>query len=176
MRKAAGSDNWPTTWGDDDAIYTAYGDGNGFEPLLPEKLGLGFAKIMGSPTSFEGINIRSTTGENTGSGARGKKASGLLMVEGVLYMWVRNAGNAQLAWSKDHAKTWTWSDWKLTASFGHPTFLNFGKNYAVPATITCTSTLRTWRAPICRRAEWCSHAFQRTDPRPLRLRVFREVR
>lgn len=129
VRKAPGSDNWPSTWGDDDAIYTAYGDGNGFEPLVPEKLGLGFAKILGNPNSFQGINIRSASGENTGSGAHGKKASGLLMVNGVLYMWARNAGNSQLAWSTDHAKTWTWSDWKFTTSFGHPAFLNFGRNY-----------------------------------------------
>jgi hypothetical protein len=45
-------------------------------------------------------------------------------------MWTRNAGNAQLAWSKDRAKTWAWADWKLTTSFGCPTFLNYGQNYA----------------------------------------------
>ena len=37
-RQAIDSDNWPLTWGDDDAIYTAYGDGRGFEPYVPEKL------------------------------------------------------------------------------------------------------------------------------------------
>src|SRR3982751_3079487 len=59
-----------------------------------------------------------------------KKASGMLCVEGVLYLWTRNAGNAQLAWSKDHGRTWTWADWKFTTSFGCPTFLNFGRDYA----------------------------------------------
>ncbi|MDP7304428.1 MAG: hypothetical protein QGG09_15085, partial [Pirellulaceae bacterium] len=48
----------------------------------------------------------------------------------VLYLWARNAGNSQLAWSTDHAKTWTWADWKFTTSFGAPTFLNFGRNYS----------------------------------------------
>jgi hypothetical protein len=52
------------------------------------------------------------------------------MVSGTLYLWARNAGNSQLAWSTDHGSTWTWSDWKFTESFGCPTFLNFGKNYA----------------------------------------------
>jgi hypothetical protein len=51
------------------------------------------------------------------------------MVDGVLYLWARNAGNSQLAWSNDHGATWTWADWKLTTSFGCPTFLNFGANY-----------------------------------------------
>ncbi|MEZ5401329.1 MAG: serine hydrolase [Bryobacteraceae bacterium] len=130
VRRAAGSDNWPSTWGDDDAIYTAYGDGYGFEPLLTEKLGLGFAKITGGPEAFEGINVRSATGENRGSGPHGKKASGMLMADGVLYMLVRNAGNGQLAWSTDHAETWTWADWKFTESFAFPSFLNFGRDYA----------------------------------------------
>ena len=54
----------------------------------------------------------------------------MLMVDGVLYLWARNAGNAQLAWSDDHGQTWTWADWKFTTGFGCPTFLNFGRNYA----------------------------------------------
>jgi len=55
------------------------------------------------------------------------------MVDGVLYMLVRNAKNAQLAWSRDRGKTWAWADWRFTESFGYPTFLNFGRaNAGVP--------------------------------------------
>jgi hypothetical protein len=129
-RAAQGSDNWPLTWGDDDAMYGAYGDGNGFEPRTPEKLSMGFARITGGPGDFQATNIRSSTGETRGDGPKGKKASGLLMVDGVLYLWTRNAGNSQLAWSADRGATWTWSDWRFTTSFGAPTFLNFGRNYA----------------------------------------------
>src|SRR5581483_5022246 len=60
----------------------------------------------------------------------GVKASGMLMVGGVLYMLTRNAGNAQLAWSDNDGRDWGWADWKFTTSFGCPTFLNFGRNYA----------------------------------------------
>jgi CubicO group peptidase (beta-lactamase class C family) len=130
LRQAKGSDNWPLTWADDDRQYTAYGDGWGFEPFLPKKLGLGFARVEGNPPDFKGENIPSPTGEQFGAGARAKKASGILCVGGVLYLWTRNAGNAQLAWSKDHGRTWEWADWKLSTSFGCPTFLNFGKDYA----------------------------------------------
>jgi CubicO group peptidase (beta-lactamase class C family) len=130
VRKARGSDNWPMTWADDDALYAAYGDGFGFEPLIAEKLSLGFAKITGAPPAFSGENLRSPTGEARGQGAAGKKASGMLMVDGVLYLLARNVANAQLAWSRDRGKTWTWADWKFTGSFGCPTFLNFGRNYA----------------------------------------------
>jgi hypothetical protein len=127
---ARGSDNWPLTWAGDDFLYTAYGDGNGFEPFVPRKLSLGFARIDGPPENFHGFNIRSATGEQKGDGAVGKKASGILSLQGVLYLWARNAGNSQLAWSTDRARTWTWCDWRFHHSFGSPTFLNFGKEYA----------------------------------------------
>lgn len=129
IRLACGSDNWPMTWGDDDRLYTAYGDGWGFEPRVPTKLSLGLAYLEGHPSHVRGVNIRSDTGEQYGDGAKGKKASGILMVDGTLYMLVRNAGNAQIAFSRDHGVTWRWSDWKFTTSFGCPTFLNFGPNY-----------------------------------------------
>ena len=130
LRRAKGSDNWPMTWADDDWLYTAYGDGNGFEPRLKEKLSLGLSRVRGDPPRVVAENLRAPSLEQKGDGARGKKASGLLMIDGVLYLWARNAGNAQLAWSADHGATWSWADWKLTTSFGCPAFLNFGRNYA----------------------------------------------
>ncbi len=129
VRAARGSDNWPMTWGDDDALYTAYGDGWGFEPRLKEKLSLGLAKVTGTPDSFTGVNLRSPAAEQKGDGERGKKASGMLMVDGTLYMLARNAGNARVGWSRDRGRSWAWADWTFTESFGCPTFLNFGKDY-----------------------------------------------
>ena len=129
-RAAKGSDNWPLTWADDDALYGAYGDGNGFEPFIAEKLSLGFASIMGGPSDFAGRNVRSPTGETRGEGRNGRKASGMLYVKGVLYLWARNAGNSQLAWSTDYGRAWTWADWKFTNGFGCPTFVNYGRDYA----------------------------------------------
>jgi len=129
VRRAKGSDNWPLTWADDGNMYTAYGDGWGFAPKTPQKLSLGLSKIIGMPPDFRGRNIRSASGEDVGDGAKGRKASGLLMVDGVLYILIRNAANSQLGWSTDHGRTWTWSDWRFTTSFGYPTFLNFGKNH-----------------------------------------------
>jgi len=131
--EAQGSDNWSITWADDGELYTAYGDGRGFDPKVSSKLSLGFAKVLGSPPNFSGVNIRSSSGEQMGNGASGKKASGMLMVDGTLYMWVRNADNngkqCQLAWSNDHANTWAWNNWKFT-ELGYCAFLNYGQNYA----------------------------------------------
>ena len=129
IRHAPGSDNFPLTWGDDDRQYTAYGDGWGFEPKTAEKLSLGLAVISGFPPGLSGENLRSPTIEQKGDGAGGRKASGLLMVDGILYLMVRNAANSQLVWSSNRGRTWTWSTWKFDVSFGAPTFLNFGRNY-----------------------------------------------
>ena len=127
-----GSDNFPLTWADDDHLYVTYGDGYGFDPIVPTKLGLGFARIRGGPESFVAENIRSSF-ENTGSGRSGRKGSGLLMVDGVLYLWLFHANlegaEAQLAVSRDRARTWELCDWRF-AEFGLCTFINFGRNYA----------------------------------------------
>jgi len=128
LHLAKGSDNWPLTWADDDAQYTSYGDGYGFEPHVEKKLGMGFARITGGPGNFRATNLRSDA-ERTGGGAKSAKASGILMVNGVLYLWVRNVGNAQLLSSEDHGKTWQWG-FKIETAFGSPAFLNFGRNYA----------------------------------------------
>ncbi len=132
VRKAAGSDTFPMTWADDGNLYTSFADGRGFEPMVPDKLSMGYAKIEGPATDFTGVNIRSDD-EQYGDGARGNKASGMLMVEGVLYMWVRNANNkgkyCELWWSEDHAENWKKADWRFE-EFGYCTFINYGQNYS----------------------------------------------
>jgi len=131
-KRKDGSDNWPLTWADDGHLYTAYGDGYGFEPQLPDKLSLGYGVVIGGPEDFVALNIRSD-GERLGPGPKGEKSSGLLMVDGTLYIWVRNANGdgatGRLGWSADRARTWSWADWTF-AEFGHPSFINYGRNYA----------------------------------------------
>jgi hypothetical protein len=132
IRDAKDGDNWPVTWADDDAIYSTWGDGTGFVPKVERKLSMGIARITGMPTKFHGENVRSSA-EQLGQGRDGKKGWGLLCVDGTLYLWLGHADNhgatAQLAWSKDHAKSWTFADWKF-AEFGMMGFVNFGKDYA----------------------------------------------
>lgn len=132
IRAAPDGDNWPVTWADDDAIYTTWGDGTGFEPKVEKKLSLGFARVTGPPDKFSGVNVRSPA-EQLGQGRAGKKGWGILCVEGVLYLWLGHADHhgatAQLAWSRDQAKTWTFADWKF-AEFGLVGLVNFGKDYS----------------------------------------------
>ncbi|MHC4241674.1 MAG: hypothetical protein ACYS3N_10440 [Planctomycetota bacterium] len=130
-RKAAGGDNWPITWADDDAIYTTWGDGWGFEPKVTNKLSMGFARIIGEPGNFTGTNIRSPA-EQLGGGRSGRKGWGIISVDSVLYLLMghadRKGGQAQLAWSHDHARTWTFVNWKFM-QFGLMGFVNYGKDY-----------------------------------------------
>lgn len=132
LRAARDGDNWPITWADDEALYTTWGDGTGFEPKVEKKLSLGFARVVGGPDSFVGANVRSPA-EQLGQGRAGKKGWGLLCVDGVLYLWLGHADGrgamAQLAWSRDHAQSWAFADWKFE-EFGLVGFVNFGRNYA----------------------------------------------
>jgi hypothetical protein len=131
VRKAQGGDNWPVTWGADDAIYTTWGDGRGFEPFVERKLSCGFARIVGLPERFRGENIRSQA-EQLGEGRKGKKGWGILSVAGRLYVWFghadQNGAMTQLAWSDDLARTWTFADWKF-AELGLIGFVNYGRDY-----------------------------------------------
>jgi hypothetical protein len=132
VRRAKDSDNWPLTWADDDALYTTFGDGTGFPPRVEKKLGCGFARISGGPDDFLGSNIRSHAEEHR-FGRNGMKGWGILCVDATLYLWLghadRKGAAAQLAWSSDHARTWTFADWRFD-EFGVVGFVNFGKNYA----------------------------------------------
>jgi hypothetical protein len=131
VRRAKDGDNWPVTWGGDDAIYTTWGDGTGFIPKVERKLSCGFARVTGTPESFTGENIRSDA-EQLGEGRKGKKGWGILSVGGTLYLWFGhadlNGGHTQLAWSRDGAKTWTFADWQFD-DFGMMGFVNFGRDY-----------------------------------------------
>ena len=131
-RSGQGGDNWPVTWASDNAIYTTFGDGWGFKPKVPNKLSMGFARIVGNAKDCKGENVRSAN-EEQGAGRAGKKAWGILSIDSLLFLWIGHAdqkgGQSQLAWSSDHAKSWTYADWKFP-EFGLIGFVNFGKDYA----------------------------------------------
>jgi hypothetical protein len=128
-------DNWPLTWGDDDLLYTSYADGYGFARGTATNYTLAFATIAGQPPHLLAQDLPSTADVPVGWGPEGIKASGLLMAQGMLYLWVRNAivaGNwrhARLAWSADHGRHWEWATWHIGSTFGCPEWVQFGPNY-----------------------------------------------
>jgi CubicO group peptidase (beta-lactamase class C family) len=127
LRLAKGSDNWPTAWAKDGSLFTAFGDGNGFEPFLPNKVSLGIARLVGLPPHVKGVNVP-TSPEFACDGARGYKASGLIILDETLYLWRRNLGPSQLLVSRDDGRTWMEAGCAFEKSFGSPTFLTFGPN------------------------------------------------
>jgi hypothetical protein len=132
-------DNWPITWVEDDLCITAWGDGPGFDGSTSRdaRLSLGFARVYGDPPGFHGEDLTTSVDTPEGGGSSGIKASGLLMVDGILYMFVRNDKvpgsddftNARLAWSLDRGEHWAWAAWRFTDTFGCPEFVQFEKNY-----------------------------------------------
>ena len=137
--RSGSGDNWPITWVDDDLCITAWGDGPGFDgPTSKDaRLSLGFARIYGDPPEVRGEDFATNVDTPEGGGSSGIKASGLLAVDGVLYMFARNYKppgsddftNAILAWSRDRGKSWQWADWHFADTFGCSEFVQFGKNY-----------------------------------------------
>lgn len=136
-RLAPGSDNWPTTWADDGNLYAAWGDGGGFGGTNSKgRVLLGVARISGDADSCQGKNVWGGF-EPEHPAQFGGKSYGILSVAGVLYMWVAPQPNphlatSQVAYSKDHGRTWTLADWKFRfeEALTIPTFLNFGRDYA----------------------------------------------
>ena len=134
---APGSDLWPVTWAADNNIYTAWGDGGGFNGTNRDgRVALGFARIQGSPENYVGININGGMDAEFPPAFPGRgKTVGLLSVQGVLYAWI-NMQNSdvpaiKLAWSSDLGATWEVADWEFSsAAFAPGTFLQFGRDYA----------------------------------------------
>jgi hypothetical protein len=87
---AEGSDNWPITWGSDDRIYTAYGDGWGFHDIgKTPKARLGVASLSGPPTNIaelEASAVDLAVLATWNDKIPNIKATGILMINGDLFM------------------------------------------------------------------------------------------
>lgn len=142
-RHAQGSDNWQTTWADDDHQYAAWGDGGGFGGTNSDgRVGLGYARIEGDWDNYRGSNVWG--GKNAENPAQFEgKSWGTICVDRVLYSWVipdvpddggprDHLRYIQLARSTDHAAHWSKPDWRwwLADNLMIPTFLVYGRNNA----------------------------------------------
>ncbi len=144
---AIGSDLWPVTWGPDDHLYLAWGDGGGFGGTDSDgRVSMGFARIEGGPEHFQGFNINGGKNpEHPASFPKKGKTAALLFDQGILYASINLQDgvwpdvNHVLAWSTNKGAAWAKSDWlfpKRVGSFQPARFLNFGKDGAgVPASL-----------------------------------------
>jgi hypothetical protein len=137
---APGSDLWPVTWGPDGHLYAAWGDGGGFGGTNSEgRVSMGFARIEGSPESYQGVNVNGGKDcEHPASFPNQGKTGGILFVDGVLYARLNMQDgkwpdvNHALIWSEDLGVTWKQTSWvfpKGPGRFQPSRFLNFGRDY-----------------------------------------------
>jgi hypothetical protein len=138
---APGSDLWPVTWGSDDNLYVAWGDGGGFGGTDSDgRVAMGIGRIEGGPENWRGFNVNGGKNpEHPASFPQKGKTSGLLFVNGTLYASINLQDGPWpdvthvLAWSTNNGATWTKADWLFPRGGGYfqpMRFLNFGKNYA----------------------------------------------
>jgi hypothetical protein len=138
---APGSDLWPVTWGPDDNLYVAWGDGGGFGGTDSDgRVAMGIGRIEGGPENWRGFNVNGGKNpEHPATFPKKGKTSGLVFVEGTLYAVINLQDGAWpdvthvLAWSKDKGATWIQADWKFPRGPGRfqpAKFLNFGKDYS----------------------------------------------
>jgi len=148
QRRALGSDLWPCTWGADDALYCAWGDGGGFDgnDARNGRVSLGFAKVNGSPSAAEaaGLRGRNVWGQLPYAQVQadfGGKVDSMICVDGSLFavggLWTRSntadpAHHSEvgplraLMRSDDLARSWS----IVTSAPGlsQGAFLNFGRD------------------------------------------------
>jgi uncharacterized protein DUF4185 len=125
------SDLWAVTWGPDDRVYTAWGDGA--KPGCAGKVSYGVAAIAGGPSA----NLSNVS---CGPGGTGKgKFSSIIFVDGVLYAVVNLQNTAwpypnhTIWWSTNGGDSWQKPSWIFSGSSGSLTpsvFVNVGKNHA----------------------------------------------
>ncbi len=137
-------DTFPMTWADDDEIYTSAGD-----PLWGEsKSGLDVEKFSGGPLDYKISKIHPMN-DYLGWGGDGPKPSGMICVDGILYLAFQNmlrsqkpayglvsqhGSDAHIVYSPNKGLFWIPALANIGTpmfpghKFGGPTFINFGKN------------------------------------------------
>jgi hypothetical protein len=140
-------DTFPLTWADDDEIYASAGD-----PLWGEsESGLDVERFSGNPPDYS-VSKVSHMNDYLGWGGDGPKPSGMICVDGVLYLAFQNllrtrrpahglasqhGTDAHIVYSTNKGKHW-WTPALATIKepmfpghkFGGPAFVNSGKDNA----------------------------------------------
>ncbi len=139
-------DTYPMTWADDDEIYASAGDPN----WGGKNDGLDIEMFAGVPPHYTITRVNPMT-DYRGFGGKGPKPTGMICVNGVLYLAFQNilgakspahgtksqhGSDAMIVSSRDHGKTWAPAFKEIQAPmfpgyiFGGPAFVNTGRNNA----------------------------------------------
>jgi hypothetical protein len=139
-------DTYPLTWADDDEIYASAGDPHWGKSTS----GLDVEKFSGGPEDYKITKVHDMN-DYLGWGGDGPKPSGMICVEGVLYLAFQNmlrtrrppfslvsqhGSDAQIVYSTNQGAFFVPTLGNIEApmfpghKFGGPAFINFGKNNA----------------------------------------------
>ncbi|OAQ60244.1 hypothetical protein VFPPC_14804 [Pochonia chlamydosporia 170] len=144
-------DLWPTTWADDDQLYTANGDGRGFSSNPDDFADIVVNRISGHPdTGISGVRLAAgaAVGPVWTQGTYNRKPTGIIAVDGdgdgkdELYLVVQDLNSGQnglafndvpaasIARSTDYGVTWTATKTPMFTNHTFTTvfFLDFGKS------------------------------------------------
>lgn len=145
---ASDGDLWPAAWSDDDMLYTANGDGKGFNLSAPWS-DIVINQITDGHPSTKNINgVRLASGDQVGQVWNdpyeyNRKPTGMISVDGDLYLAVQDlskgggwrafndAPSATILKSTDKGKSWTWDKTKPMFDdyvFTTIMFLDYGKD------------------------------------------------
>ena len=139
-RAAHGSDIWTLTWCEDNHQYTSWGDGGGFGGSNTDgRVSLGFARIAGSYTEMQTLNLWGGKDPVEEATFRGKTTS-IFCIGGDLYAWL-SPGTIEKQWdwkqlivSEDKGVSWqqdAFPDSYIEGCSGCPGLpytIQFGKN------------------------------------------------
>ena len=161
-------DLFPCAWADDGALYAANGDGKGFDLSSPW-CDIVVNRIDGEIGALSGVRL--TGQEGVGSVFAdpehyNRKPTGMVCVDGVLYLAVQNLNKdpgalgfddvpcATICRSEDKGRTWTWDRTRPMFDgyqFTTIMFLDYGKNHAnCPDTFVYAYGMDdNWRASLC---------------------------
>jgi len=127
------SDQWPMTWGSDDNIYTAWGDGWGWSRGDEQKRSMGITRVQGIPPNLVGEDVY-----GVGPGQNFGKPDALIAFDEKLYMFWTNGdskyeNDSYTALSLDSGKTWKLGQERFfpyaPAGFRVRGILQYGKGY-----------------------------------------------
>ncbi|KAF0817530.1 MULTISPECIES: hypothetical protein [unclassified Cytobacillus] len=141
-------DLWPAAWSDDDMLYTANGDGKGFDLNAPWSDIVVNQITAGHPSTKNITGKRLSSGDQVGTVWNdpyeyNRKPTGMISVDGNLYLAVQDlnkgggwrafndAPSATILKSADKGKTWTWDKEKPMFDdyvFTTIMFLDYGKD------------------------------------------------
>ena len=151
--RSSNGDVWTSAWADDDNLYAASDDSNGFNKACHNNLVV--SRISGRPPDLTGVTFNcmpefGKVGELRKEDGASWKASGLTCIDGVLYLavsrhfyadkrgrnfWIQETWDATIIKSTDHGKTWSVTPQLDHAMFpgrlfSNPFFVEYGKDGA----------------------------------------------